>query len=111
MPLEGTMEQQSTTSPSLELFVDTLLEDSGASQRVDADVLQQMRLDLLDRLDDHINAALLSALSEDKAEEFGAKIEQMTGDEAQQFLQTNIPDMNELLATELLRFRQSYLAG
>jgi len=57
------------TQPTLETFVEGILKEKAFSN-LEPEVEAQMKEDLLGRLDDVINRALLDELSEDKMSEF-----------------------------------------
>lgn len=100
--------QNTPDTINLEQFVDNLLEEK-AMVDLDAEVIAQIRKDLLDRVEDHINAAMLEALSPDKLEDFEKILSEGSEADIQTYCSENIPDLDQLIATTLLRFRSIYL--
>lgn len=93
---------------TLESFVDKLLEEK-EMLNLDANVLAQLKKDLLDRVEDHINAALLEAIPPEKLEDFERLVENGSEADIRTYCSENIPDLDQLIATTLLRFRSIYL--
>ncbi|MDO8584133.1 MAG: DUF5663 domain-containing protein [bacterium] len=89
-------------------FVGQLLEKKGLTN-VAPDVLAELRKDLEDRLEQRINAALVAALPPDKLEEFDDLLETAGTPAIQAYCQENIPNMDQVVADELIRFEMSYL--
>lgn len=94
---------------NLEDFVDKLLEEKNLPKDLDQDIITEMKMDLLKRADNRINAVIVANLPEDKLEEFSSLLDQDDSLKVQTFLEDNIPDLLELIASELLDFRQTYL--
>jgi broad-specificity NMP kinase len=95
----------------LELFVDRLLQEKKFPENLEKEVMAQIKADLLDQVENRINAVIISNLTEDKLEEFNKKIDQnLSDEEMQKFFGDNIPDLTQLIASELISFRQSYLS-
>ncbi len=96
------------SSPSLEDFAEKLLEERG-TDGVDAEIREQMKKDLTDRLEDRINMALVEKLSPQYLEEAERLIDEGNAENVQKFFQDHIADVSEVIATELVLFRQRYL--
>lgn len=98
-----------TNEMNLETFVEDLLTEK-QFQNLDAEVYDQLKLDLMSRASDVINAALMRQLSETnlkKLEELvdsGAPVET-----TQAFIAENVQDLPQIVAGTLLRFRNSYI--
>lgn len=90
-------------------FVDKLMLDKGFENK-DAEVLAQIKADLSSRLEDRINAMILSNLSENDLVEFGAILDSKDMDKMEKFTFAHIPDINEKIASELLTFRNMYIS-
>ena len=95
----------------LESFASTLLkENKHIPKDIDLEVLEQMRDNLLDTIDDHINAMIIAELSPTKSAEFD-KLLDATDDEDKMsaFLVANIPNLDTKLTQLLVEFRKTYL--
>lgn len=95
----------------LKVYVDRLVEEKNFPKDLEAEVIDQIKKDLLSQVESRVNAVIISNLKEDKLEEFGNLLDKDISDiEMQSFCNENIPNLSELIATELLIFRDSYLA-
>lgn len=99
-----------TKDLDLESFVDKLLEDKKLPNDLDQEVILEMKKDLMERVEDRINALIVSHLSPDKMEEFSGILDSRDENQIQAFLETNIQDLPEIIASELILFKQTYLA-
>lgn len=94
---------------SLNLFVDRLIEEKGLTY-LEPKILEQVRSDLKERLEDIINAKIIELLPPEKLEEFDKLLYSNVSDEiVRQFCRDNIPDSEEALARLFLDFRETYL--
>ncbi len=75
---------------------------------VEPAVRVEMSKELEERLDDLINRALLNALPPDQLTEFERILGEPQAD-PQAFIAASIPNMNEIVADVLIRFRSDYL--
>jgi len=96
---------------ALEQFADKLLEEKGVKKmNLEEEVVFQMRDDLVSRLEDRINAVIITSLNPQQAETFEKMIdEEKPIAEIQQFIAQQIPNLEELITQELLFFRETYL--
>lgn len=95
----------------LHVFVERLFEEKGFPGVLEKDVVEQIKSDILSRVEDRIHAVIINNLSEVKLEEFNTMLDNnITDKEMQDFCANNIPDLQELIAAELIVFRQEYLA-
>lgn len=98
-----------TANQQIETFVEKLLEEKGITD-VGADAYKQMKKDLLDRLEDCVNAAVLDKIPEQKLHEFEALLSAKGDSSAlSAFCHKNISNFEELLASTLLSFRTRYI--
>lgn len=101
--------EQAQSNP-IEQFVEQLLKERNVPVD-DPAVMSELKKDLIDRVEAHINATVLEHMPAEKLEEF----EQITqsGDESkiQTFCQQNISNLDEVVAKALLRFRTTYLGA
>jgi hypothetical protein len=96
-----------TQGGSLESFVDQILFEKNADS-LSPEVRQEMKNDLLERVERRVNAAVVAALPSEKAEEFEKLVETASGEEIQAYCQKNIPDIEGVIAKELLEFKALY---
>jgi hypothetical protein len=97
---------------ALKQFAEKLLQEKGTNDLdLDQAVLDQMKEDLISRLEDRVNAVTLTAIPSEKLEEFEQLIDKNSLEAAQKFVSDNVPNLNELIAQELLFFRDTYLKG
>ena len=94
---------------NLEKFVDELVAQKGFSEK-DPEILEQIKLDLLDRVEDRINAMIMSNLSPDQLEQFEKKLDTGSDEDIQSFVKKCIPDFKERAAFELVSFKSMYLS-
>ena len=93
---------------NIEEFVDKLIEDKKFNEQ-DSDVIAQMKNDLLERVENRINAMIISKLDPEKLVEFEKVLDSGSEEEIQNFVKNNIPDIDERVAAELLTFKNIYL--
>lgn len=100
----------STTTPPYDLraFATQLLEEKGFSTQ-DPDVYEQLKDDLVDRLENRINATLLANMPEAQLEAFSSILDTGTEKEILAFCETHIKDLASIIAAELLTFRTTYV--
>jgi len=96
-------------SPSLEGFAKKLLEERGGLEGLNPGTVQQMEADLTGRLENRVNAALIENLSPQYLEEAERLVDEGDAGKIQQFFQDHIPNVSDVIASELLMFRQTYL--
>lgn len=89
-------------------FVDRLMAEKGLSN-IDEEVLAQMRKDLLERVEDRINAVVIEKIPLEKIEEFDQLLSEAPMEKVIQFCSENIKDLDQIIAAELIAFRQTYL--
>lgn len=90
-------------------FVDGLIEEKGFSG-MDSSAKDIMRADLLERLENRINAVILASLPVEKVEDFEKVLDNGDDVAVQEFCRVAVPDLNEKIAAELLRFRTLYIS-
>lgn len=94
---------------ALEQFVDKLIQDKKMDS-LEPEVLVEVRNDLLRMAEDKINAYLIKALPKTKIEEFNTVLDSDEEDKIKSFLNSNIPDMDVVIARALVDFKSQYLA-
>ena len=96
------------SSEAIMLFVDRLVEEKNF-EKLDPEVLGQIKSDLMDRVDDLINAMTLEHLPPEKLDEFNSLLDDNDMDKIHSFCQVNISDFDNIIAKELMNFRAIYL--
>ena len=94
---------------NLDKFIDELVAQKGFSEK-DPDILKQIKLDLLDRVEDRINAMIMTVLPSTSLSAFEEKLDTGSDEEIQEFVKSHIPDINERIAFELVSFKNMYLS-
>ena len=98
-------------SLDLKMFVDRLVEEKKYPEDLEKEVVDQIKKDLLSRVEDTVNMVIISNLSESKLAEFNDLMDKNVSDEEmQKFCSDNIPRLSQLISTELIVFKQNYLA-
>src|SRR3990167_3870095 len=94
---------------SIDQFVDRLTLEKGLT-RLEPEVLAQMKSDLKERVEDKINAVIVEKLPKELLADFEKLLsEDASEKETQKFCQENIPNLDSVLASALLDFRNIYL--
>ena len=100
-----------TENLDLKMFVDRLVEEKKFPEDLEKEVIDQIKADLLSQVEDRINALIINNLSPEKLEEFNKMLDtELKDEEMQKFLSENIPDLSQLIASELIVFKQTYLS-
>jgi len=89
-------------------FVDKLIEDKGFDEK-DPDVIAQIKSDLVDRVENRVNAMILANMNPEKLSDFEKILDDGSEEEIQNFVKKEIPDIDEKVAVELLTFKNIYL--
>ncbi len=89
-------------------FAEKLLRDKGMVQE-DPEVQKQLELDLVERIEDRVQAAIMRELPENSLQSFEKILDTGSDDEIQKFLKENIKDFDQKMALELASFRSFYL--
>lgn len=92
-------------------FIQQLLQEQGATDTLDAEVRAQLTQQLTSRAYDFINRRLIDAMSDEVVEHFNTLIdnETTTPEQVQQFVATNVPNKDQVVAAALVEFRALYL--
>lgn len=100
--------QNKNKSEEISRFADKLIEDKNFGN-LNPEIREQIKDDLTERIEDKINLAILDNMSPEKLEEFNLLLDQGDMLEVQEFCRVNVPDMENVIARELVRFREVYL--
>lgn len=103
------MSQNKSVNEMNEEFINKLIEEAGMGVGLEADVLSQLKSDMLERLEDRIKAVILANIPEYKLGEFEKLIDSGNAKEIQDFCILNIPNFTEVIAGEFLNFRSRYI--
>lgn len=90
-------------------YVDRLVAEKGFAEK-DPEVIAQIKADLLERVENTIDAMIMRNLDESVLPEFDKVLENGNNEDAQDFIKQHIPDIDEKVASELLAFRTTYLS-
>lgn len=102
-------DQSIEQNKSIEAFVDKLIEEKGFVDLL-PEVRDQLKKDILQRLDDFITARIIAALSDQDIVIFENMLKEgKPQEEIQQFTSTHIADFADFLTNVLLEFRGVYL--
>ena len=97
------------TMNTIEDFADKLIQDKGLSGE-SPEIVAQIKSDLLERIENRVNAMILTSLDEQDHSAFDAVLDEGSEDAIQAFIKTKIPNIDEKVALELLTFKTLYLA-
>lgn len=97
-------------SMSLEAFAEQLMKEKGlTAMSLEPDVLQQVKIDILERMERRINATIIANLPEAKLAEFERHLDEESAEATQRFLDVAIPNLDLHIAVALREFRDTYL--
>lgn len=90
-------------------FVTQLIAEKGIAD-VPNEVMEQLKEDLLTRLNDYFNTRVIAVMNDEQLTGFNDLLDKKpTSEEIQQYVATVIPDQSEFIAGTLLEFRRVYL--
>lgn len=93
---------------NIEQFVDRLVLEKGFNES-DAEVIEEIKKDLLARVEARINAMIMSELPPDSIEDFEEIMDKGSDDDVHAFMKKVIPNIEEKVAKELYDFKNMYL--
>lgn len=93
---------------SIEAFVDRLIVEKGM-ETVPEDIQEQLKIDLRERVEDMVNATILSKIPEEKLSDFEQLLESGSDAEVQNFCTAHIDNFESIIANALMQFRAKYL--
>ncbi len=94
---------------NIQAYIDQLIKDKHFPDLTD-EVREQVKQDLIVRLDDFIAARIISALSDEEVVQFETLLkEKKPENQVQQFIVDQMEDLIDLLTETLLEFRGVYL--
>ena len=97
---------------NVEQFIDQLITDKGVSGLTD-EVRAELRKDLMQRLADQIDRAVINALPEDKAIELSERLddENFGDDQVNDFIRDSGVDIQRISLETMVKFRELYLGA
>ena len=75
-------------SQAINIFIEKLVEEKNF-ENIDSEVLEQIKNDLLDRVEDRINATILEKMPPEKLEQFNVVLDSKNTDDIQSFCRNN----------------------
>ena len=100
--------QSSSTEDIINSFVDQLMTEKQFNTQ-DPDILAELKMDLKERLDIHVNAGLLSVVPKEKLEELERLLADDDTAKLQDFFIRTVPNLPAQLTKILADFRISFL--
>lgn len=96
---------------SVEQFIEQLLDSRGID--VEGEVRQQLKQDMMQRLLDQIDKAVINALPDDKVAELTEKLDDtsFTNEKMQQFVKESGVDAQQIALETMLQFKYLYLGN
>ncbi len=98
------MDKQAT----LDQFVERLMEEKGLTH-LEPSVQDEMRSDLMTRVNERLNAEMVAALPEGKVAELDTVLDGGAPDAVRAFFMANVPNVDDVFAKTLMDFRAAYL--
>lgn len=93
----------------IEIFVDRLIEEKQFGD-LEPEVMEEIKKDLLSRVEDRMNMTILNELPEDALPAFEELLDKEESEEdMKKFISSKIPDLDEKIAKALVDFRNTYL--
>jgi len=102
------MSNKKNQADELGAFVDHLITEKQMTN-LDPEVLAGVREDLLNIVEDRINAVILANIPPEKLSYFEQLLDRADENEIQSFCQRNIYDLDKIIAAELVEFKKTYL--
>lgn len=96
-------------SLALEEFIDKLVKEKGFGDE-EPEVMEQIKNDLLERIENHINASILRVMPIDQQEAFERVLEEGDFEKIKNFCEEHIPALESLVASTMENFAKIYLS-
>lgn len=93
---------------NLDQFVKRLADDKKLTN-LDSEVINQIHIDLKEKLENQLNAVIIANLPPEKLVDFEKKLAEKNDADIQEFISESIPNLDEIFAKELIIFRNTYL--
>ncbi len=98
------------TSDALGSFIEGILFEKGADA-LPQEVQDQMKQDLLERVERRINIAMLAAMPPEEVVNFEKILDAGSDTAVQAFVARHVPHADEVIAKELVEFKSLYLSA
>lgn len=95
----------------IDWYINELIKQKPEYKELDNEVLEQIKKDLKPRVENYINTSILTNIPENKLEEFENILDTNDQIKIQEFLNQNVPDLNQVIAMALIGFRDSYIGN
>ena len=97
---------------SIDDFLESLLNDKGITD-IDTETRAELKEEMKKRLMDEIDKAAINELSEEKAEELAALVDdpEFTNEKLTEFMQTSGVNLAEVALDTMIKFRGFYLGA
>ncbi len=95
-------------SQALNIFVEKLIEEKNF-ENINPETMEQIRADLLKRVEDKINVTILQHVPSEKLEDFNKLLDNPDEEKIHKFCSENISNLDEIIAETLMNFRSIYL--
>ena len=102
--------EKQNVNEMLDLFIDRLVTEAEMDKDLEESTVVGLKKDLKERLENRIKAMTVSQIPEDKLADFEKVLDSGDAETTQKFCSDNIANFPELLAAELLNFRNRYVA-
>jgi len=102
--------ENQSVNDMLDGFINQLVTDAGMDKDLDESTVVGLKTDLKERLENRIRAMVLSQIPEDKLTDFENVLDSGDAEATQKFCSDHIANFPELLAGELLNFRNRYIS-
>lgn len=93
---------------NLDQFVKRLVDEKKLTNP-DSEIINQICLDLKEKLENRLNAVIIANLPPEKLVDFEKELAEKDDIKIQKFISQNIPTLDEIFAKELIIFRNTYL--
>jgi DNA-directed RNA polymerase subunit F len=93
---------------NIQQYVEALVTERNFKD-LEPEVIQQIKEDLADRVEEAANAAILASMPPAKLEEFDKILQNGSREEIAAFCEQNIPNLQEVVTQALRDFRKTYL--
>lgn len=106
---DATQPAAPTPQQGLDAFADSLIKEKGFPD-ITPEVREELKKDLLTRLDDFLTARIVAGLSDEDVMTFDKMLQENKGEEEmQQFVSSHIPNFTDFVTQAMLEFRGVYL--
>lgn len=98
-----------TVDSGINWYIDQLVSQKPEFKDLDQDTIEQIKKDLKDRVESYINTSILKQVPPSKFEELEKVLDTNNATKIQEFFQSNVEDLNQVVAIAMADFKNSYL--